>query len=397
MDEVERVLGSLGFERDEASGGAPDEELAMRVPYWRSDVAIEDDLVEEVARIVGYDNIPTTMLSTPIPHHEPNPLRTTRETLRDLVAAAGMQEVISYSLTDSATLDAVDAGDGGPEPIRIANPMSSEMRVLRTSLRGSILRTLASNLRVSRGEGLRLFEIGSVYLARDEAKERDLPEERQMAVGVLAGPRDAVSWLVERGDMDFFDAKGVVESVLDGLSVEVEYEPSSDSIMRQGRTARLTCGGTPVGVVGEVHPNVLASFDLGSELVALFEVDLRLLANLAAQADRRYESASRFPESHRDLALIVSADVSSDDARALIEANRLVTSATPFDVYSGEGVPAGKKSIAYRVVYQSKSSTLTSRQVDGAQRDIVRRLRRRLGAELRTRPDEKESGRSDAW
>jgi phenylalanyl-tRNA synthetase beta chain len=244
---------------------------------------------------------------------------------------------------------------------------------------------------------MRLFEIGRVYLQKEEAKERELPEEREMLVGVLSGPRFPVSWQAPEGDLGFFDAKGMLEEMFAVVGVSVAYEAGADSVLHPGRTARLTCGGTPVGVVGEVHPNVLASFDLGSELVALFEVDLRLLANLAAQADRRYESASRFPESHRDLALIVSADVSSDDVKALIEANRLVTSATPFDVYSGEGVPAGKKSIAYRVVYQSKSSTLTSRQVDGAQRDIVRRLRRRLGAELRTRPDEKESGRSDAW
>ena len=382
MDEVERVLGSLGFERDEAAGGSADEELAMRVPYWRSDVAIEDDLVEEVARIVGYDNIPTTMLSTPIPHHEPNPLRMTREALRDLLAAAGMQEVISYSLTDRATLDAVDAGDGGPEPIRVANPMSSEMQVLRTSLRGSVLRTLASNLRVSRGEGLRLFEIGSVYLAREEAKERELPEERQMVVGVLAGPRGDVSWLVEQGDMDFFDAKGVVESVSDGLSVEVEYEPSSDSIMRPGRTARLTCDGSPVGVVGEVDPRVLGRFDVDVG-VAMFEIDVEALCRAVGEEAGGFAGVSRFPESERDFALVVDESVPSARIQKIIRQHKLVVRAAPFDVYSGEGVAAGKKSIAYRVAFQSPSGTLTTAEVDRAQGDILRRLGREVGAELR--------------
>ena len=382
MDEVERVLGSLGLERDEASGGSPGEELAMRVPYWRSDVAIEDDLVEEVARIVGYDNIPTTMLSTPVPHHEPNPLRKSRETLRDLLAAAGMQEVISYSLTDGATLDAVHATDDGPAPVRIANPMSSEMQVLRTSLRGSALRTLAANLRVSRGDGLRLFEIGSVYLARDEAKERDLPDERQMAVGVLAGPRGDVSWLAERGDVDFFDAKGVLESVSDGLGVEIEYEPADDPVMRAGRTARLACAGKPVGVVGEVDPQVLGRFevDIG---VAMFEIDVEALHAAVGDETGGFAGVSRFPESERDIALVVDESVPSARIQKIIGQHKLVVRAAPFDVYSGEGVPAGKKSIAYRVAFQSPSGTLTAAEVDRAQGDILRRLGREVGAELR--------------
>ena len=382
MEEVERVLGSLGFERDEASGGAPDEELAMKVPYWRADVAIEDDLVEEVARIVGYDNIPTTMLSTPVPHHQPSPLRRTRETLRDLLAAAGMQEVISYSLTDSATLDAVRAADDGPEPVRIANPMSSEMQVLRTSLRGSALRTLAANLRVSRGDGLRLFEIGSVYLARDEAKERDLPEERQMAVGVLAGPRGDVSWLVEQGEMDFFDAKGVLESVSDGFGVEIEYAPSDDPIMRPGRTARLTCAGKPVGVVGEVDQGVLGRFDVDVG-VAMFEIDVEALYGAVGDETAGFSGVSRFPESERDFALVVDESVPSARIQKIIQQHKLVVRAAPFDVYSGEGVPAGRKSIAYRIAFQSPAGTLTTVEVDRAQGDILRRLGREVGAELR--------------
>ena len=397
MDRVAGVLASLGFQEVNRCATPGAEAVSVKAPYWRSDISIEDDLVEEIARIEGYDSLPVTMLSGPIPHAEPQPMAALKEQLRDTLAAGGMRETITYSATSLATLEKVDALDGGPEPIRLANPMSGDLEYLKTSLRGSILETLASNRRISQSGPMRLFEIGRVYLQKEEAKERELPEEREMLVGVLSGRRFPVSWQAPEGDLGFFDAKGMLEEMFAVVGVSVAYEAGADSVLHPGRTARMTCGGTPVGVVGEVHPKVLESFDLGSELVALFEVDLRLLANLATQADRRYESASRFPESHRDLALIVGADVSSDDVKALIEANRLVTSATPFDVYSGEGVPAGKKSIAYRVVYQSKSSTLTSQQVDGAQRDIVRRLRRRLGAELRTRPDEKESGRSGAW
>ena len=256
------------------------------------------------------------------------------------------------------------------------------MQVLRTSLRGSVLRTLASNLRVSRGEGLRLFEIGSVYLAREEAKERELPEERQMVVGVLAGPRGDVSWLVEQGDMDFFDAKGVVESVSDGLSVEVEYEPSSDSIMRPGRTARLTCDGSPIGVVGEVDPRVLGRFDVDVG-VAMFEIDVEALCGAVGEEAGGFAAVSRFPESERDFALLVDESVPSARIQKIIRQHKLVVRAAPFDVYSGEGVAAGKKSIAYRVAFQSPSGTLTTAEVDRGQGDILRRLGREVGAELR--------------
>ena len=339
--------------------------------------------MEEIARVVGYDALPVSMLSGPVPHTEPQPMPELKERLRDALAAGGMRETITYSATSLETLGKVDALEGGPDPLRLANPMSGELEYLKTSLRGGILETLASNRRISQAGPMRLFEIGRVYLQKEEARERELPEEREMLVGVLAGPRFPVSWQAPSGGLGFFDAKGMLEEMFEAVGVAVDYEAAEDSVLHPGRTARLTCGGTQVGVVGEVHPGVLESFDLGAEPVAMFEVDLKLLAAQAAQVRRRYESASRFPESQRDLALIVDAGVSSDDVRRVIEANRLVTAATPFDVYSGEGIPSGKKSIAYRVVYQSKTGTLTSRQVDGAQRDIVRRLRRRVGAELR--------------
>jgi phenylalanyl-tRNA synthetase beta chain len=388
MAEVERVLTSLGFERSEPEGiadrlGGVDATIWMRVPYWRSDIAIEDDLVEEVARIVGYESIPTTMLSAPVPHHEPQPLRSLKERLRDLLAASGMQETISYSLTSLDTLEKVEALDSGPQPLKIANPMTSGLEYLRTGLRGNVLETLSANRRVSQGEGMRLFETGRVFLPKEEAKERELPDEKEMLVGVLSGPRFSASRLAPQGDMDFFDAKGVLESVLAQIAVPTQYEPSSDPILHPGKTASLVCGGTPVGVVGEVHPNTMRRFDLEGSAVALFEIDLELLARAVPESGRRYESTGRFPEAQRDLALIVDADTSSSRIQAIIERHKLVVRSTPFDVYSGEGIPAGKKSIAYAVVFQSPEATLTAAQVDRAQEDILRQLQRELGAELR--------------
>ena len=378
-DEVERVLKSLGFERAEKTADG----LLMKTPYWRTDIAIEDDLIEEVARIVGYDNIPTTTLSTPIPHHEPHPAREVRERVREALAASGMQEVISYSLTSRRALDNAGALSDGGEPIRIANPMSSEVEFLRTSLRGSLLETLSSNLSISRSEGFRLFEIGNVYLPKEEAKERELPEEKEMLVGVISGPRFQTSWLAPPGGMNFFDAKGLLDAALRQVEVKVEFEPSEDPILHPGKTARLAFAGEAIGVIGEVHPEVLDRFDLEGSTTAMFEIDLDALYRAALNIAGGYLPPSRFPESERDLALIVDADVPAARVQSIIDRNELVRSSSPFDVYIGEGIPAGKKSIAFRAVFQSPTATLTAEQVDVAQAEILRQLRSEVGAELR--------------
>ena len=248
MAEVERILVSLGFRCSSPSTG--EETLIAEVPYWRSDISIEDDLVEEVARIGGYDAIPTTTLSTPIPHHQPDDLITVRERARDLLAAAGMRETISYNLTSLGALDV------SPRPIRIANPMSAEQEYLRTSLRSAVLGTLSSNRRTAAGAGIRIFEIGRVFLPREGAVGPELPDEREMLVGVLSGRRFPPSWRAPSVDMDFFDAKGVLERLFGGLGVPAEYVRAEDPVLHPGKTARISSGGETIGVVGELHPRV---------------------------------------------------------------------------------------------------------------------------------------------
>ena len=150
-----------------------------------------------------------------------------------------MQETISYSATSIEALEMVEVRTDGPDaPLSLSNPMSAELTHMRTSLRASVLQTLAFNRRMSRGEGLRLFEIGSVYLPREEAKERDLPDEKEMMVGVFSGPRSGASWLVPEGDMDFFDAKGVLEAVFAQIGLSEEYKADNDPILLPGKTAQ---------------------------------------------------------------------------------------------------------------------------------------------------------------
>ena len=401
MSQVRRVLESLGFEEASPPGGlidlvetieaAPSPErsdtLWLKVPYWRSDIAIEDDLVEEVARIIGYDSLPATMLSAAIPHWQPQPMTELKDTIRDLMAAAGMQETISYSPTTLENLRRVDALDDSNPPLRIANPLSSEWEYMRTSLRSNILNTLSYNRRIAQGEGVRIFEVGRVYIPKPEARERDLPDERETLIGVVSGPRFGESWITSANPvsepMGFFDAKGALEYAFGKLGVDVEYAPATDSIMRPGRTARITSGGVELGVVGEVRSATLESFDLEAYPAAMFEISLDALLSVYGELRRTHRSSSRFPQAYRDLAVVVDADTPASSIARVIERHALVVSGVPFDIYTGEGVPEGHKSVAFRVAFQSDRGTLTSEQVDHFQRDIVRQLRRELGAELR--------------
>jgi phenylalanyl-tRNA synthetase beta chain len=184
--------------------------------------------------------------------------------------------------------------------------------------------------------------------------------------------------------MDFFDAQGVLQSVFAQVGANETYEPSTDPAMHPGKTASLMCSGVEIGIVGEVHPQVLEKFDLEGHPVAMFEIDLESLFTAVGRTRGGYAAASKFPESERDLALLVDADVQSSRIQQIIRRHKLVTASTPFDVYSGEGVPDGKRSIAYRITFQSDRSTLTTELVDKAQGDILRQLERQLGAELRT-------------
>ena len=374
VSHVQGILTALGFGVTSASDGA----MQVEVPYWRSDIAQEDDLVEEVARITGYDELPTTMLSTPVPHRSPQPERDTRERVRDLMVECGMQETISYSLTSAALLERTQPADA-PRPLRVANPMSGEFEFLRTTLRSGILTTLAANRQQAR-DGIRLFEMGRVYLPR----EADLPLERETLVGVLAGPRSPESWLGGDERMDFFDAKGVVEMLMGRLRLPCTFQSIEDATFLPGSCAAVLAGADVVGVIGEVHPRTLEHFEIASEAVALFELDVDALARAVSTEPVRYRAIARYPGALRDLAVVLDANVPAAQVQAIIERDALVSHATLFDVYEGADVAAGKRSLAYRVLFQAPDRTLVGDEVSQAMTTIVAALEREVGATLRS-------------
>jgi phenylalanyl-tRNA synthetase beta chain len=373
---VRSVLTSLGF----GCRWQPPDTYQVRVPYWRTDVRIPDDVVEEVGRIIGYDEIPVGLVRGAIPPAPPQALRELREQVRDALAAAGMQEVITYSLTTLEAIQRVAPPEtlAASPPLHVANPMSSEYEWLRPTLRASLLRTLAANQRQREGT-LALYEVARVYLSQGQ----ELPREPEHAAGVVGGRRLDRWGHVTEEELDFFDAKGYLEYLFARLGVVPAFEEGEEYALVPGRTARIMLGERAVGVLGQVDPRVAAGFDINGN-VFLFELVLdEVLAVLSGRQAHRYEPVPRFPPVVQDLAVVVDEAVTAAQVQSLIQAAALVRRAQLFDVYTGEPVPAGKKSLAFSVTYQSPDHTLTDEEVARAHRGIVERLKRQLGATLR--------------
>lgn len=370
------TLTSLGFECQKT--GLP-RQVSVKVPYWRSDIYCSADLVEEVARIVGYDKIPITMLSASVPIRESMPELAVREKLRSIMVSCGFQEVLTYSLTSLDMLRKVlpDSQAIGPSPLKVANPITREQEYLRTTLRANLLATLSRNQKYET-EGVRLFEIGKVFLPR----EKDLPEEREKLCAVLNGERSELSWRRQEGIMDFFDAKGVAERLLSWVGGEIKFVPTDDNSFHPGKRADLIVDKVGVGVIGELHPKVSEAFEL-SGITYLIEIDLKELLPFATCL-KKYSPLPRFPGTIRDIALVVGEDVPYQKVKNIIQSFPLVGQVMLFDVYRREQIPLGKKSFAFRIIYQAPTQTLTEEQVTKVQEQILDTLYRELGATLRS-------------
>jgi len=379
VDEITAVLKTLGFECKKGASGL---RVLVSAPYWRNDIRCPADLVEEVARVVGYEKIPMTRLRSSLPAQKPRLSVEARQselkdTLRNILTGLGFQEILTYSLVSLEKLQKVWLQHEPEIPqLKVANPMTKEQEYLRTSLRAGLLTALAHNQKFEQ-PGIRLFEIGKVFLSQG----KDLPQEREMLCAVLSGARAELSWQTDDRSLDFFDAKGVVEGLLNQLELKASFGHSDDEGLYPGRGAAVMVEDDRVGVVGDVHPKVAQAFEL-SDALSLVEIDLeKLLAEIATT--RRYQSIPRFPSVSRDMALVVDERVTYRSVQDVVQGFPLVTKVTLFDLYRGEQIAEGKKSFATRIVYQSASRTLTDEEVDQTQKQMLAKLGDELGATLR--------------
>jgi len=374
LDQIVEVLTALGFDCNIASAS----EVRVTAPYWRSDIHQAVDLIEEVARIIGYDNIPATMLAQPVPRQSPAPILSLKQKVRYSLIGCGFQEVITYSLTSLELLNKLlsEPHPLEPMPLRVANPMTVEQEYLRPNLRANLLAVLSANRRYE-DSGIRLFELGKIYIPR----QNDLPNEPEMLCGILSGFRSDKSWHGGDDLLDFYDAKGVVEGLLAQLDVEANFEGSEDESLHPVKQAAIVIAGNRLGVVGELHPKVLQAFEV-PEAAYLFEINLTALLPFTL-GHKMFQPISRFPTIVRDIAVVVDAGVAHQRVENIVKSFPLVERITIFDVYSGEQLPSGKKSLAYSVTFQSPTHTLTDEEVDQVQQQILDRLSSELGATLR--------------
>jgi phenylalanyl-tRNA synthetase beta chain len=377
VDQIVKAFQALGIEC-KADGN----KVNAIDPYWRSDIKIEEDLIEEVARIYGYDKIPTTLMDEEIPKPNPNTEIRLKKNIRRSLTGFGFQEVMTYTLTSLQELSNIAAEPYPPEPspIHIANPMTADQEYLRSSLRSNLLGTLAANRRHEEG-GIKLFEIGKIFLL----KANDLPEEPESLCGLMNGSRVESSWLGGDGTFDFYDVKGAAEGLCQQLGIEVSFENSSDEGLHPTRQAAIFTkrDGKKVklGVLGEVHPKVAGAFEIEGT-VCLFEISVKALLFCIAE-EQRYKPIPRFPSIVRDIALVVDADITNQQILDVIKGFKLISEVILFDVYAGKQVAEGKKSIAYRLVYQSLDQTLTDETVNKVQEQVLGKLVKELGATLR--------------
>ncbi|MDQ2951964.1 MAG: hypothetical protein M3R54_06840, partial [Chloroflexota bacterium] len=344
-----------------------------------------EDIVEEVARIVGYDRIPTHMPSGPLPVHERHPLERLRERVRDVLVGFGLQDTISYAAIDPAWLRRL-AADGSciaPEPLRITNPTTVAQSVMRPTLRASLFDTAARNLR--HRAGVCVFEIAPVYLPRP----RDLPEERWTIAILVAGAsdpiRDGETWISKERAFDLVDLRGIVAGLRQSLALKAAqpFERGAPGL-HPGRSGHVDAGGRAVTTLGQVDPRVAEMWELPAETF-IAELDLaQLLAESRAQPSA--VQPPRYPAAIRDLAIVVEdARSYADIEQAVVEsAKGVVESVALRDVYRGPQAGEGKKSFAVRIVLRSPSGTLSEEDVDKAMRRIQGRLERGMGAVLRS-------------
>lgn len=369
-DQIEKLLLGLGVGCERQG-----EEFRVTPPSHRFDMEIEEDLIEEIARLHGYDNIPAPppkagLAMLPLPERRRGAMA-----VRHLLAERGYFEVVTFSFVE-ADWEADFAGNG--EPIRLANPIASQMGVMRSTLIGGLVGVLAAN-RKRQAERVRVFEIGRIFRRDGSGQPVAGFDQPQRIAGLWAGSALPEQWAAPARAVDFYDLKGDLEALLEPR--KPSFEKLVHPALHPGRSAKVVFDGREVGLIGELHPRWVQKYELGSAPV-VFELDLAAWLDTTMPA---YRELSRFPAVTRDLALTVARE---QDLAPLLDGLRaaapaIVQELRLFDLYQGKGLPDGQKSVAFRIVMQHTERTLADAEVDAAVAQLLVFAGDKFGAALR--------------
>ncbi|MFO8084469.1 MAG: phenylalanine--tRNA ligase subunit beta [Desulfobacterales bacterium] len=378
--QIRKLLESIGFGIESMNS----QKLQTVVPSFRVDVERPQDLMEEVARLYGYDRIPTTFPLIPAQRREPSVGWLFRGRVKDLMRGLGFNEVVNYSFVDDKSCDLLrlDEQDERRKLLKIINPLSEDMAVMRTSLVPGLLRTMHLNL-AQQAKNLRIFEIGNIFISRGQD---ELPDEKEFLAALWTGSRHDHCVHIKDAECDFYDVKGAVEALLRSLEIQgavfTEMPPSECPYTQKGQSAKIIIQGKNVGLVGQLHPQVLAAFDL-KQKAFIFELNQSILSYLTPQT-KKFQPIPKFPPTSRDITIIVEKQIES---RQVVEMageidNALVESVFLYDVYEGAPIPKGHKSITLRIVYRSAEKTLEDADVTPVTEKIAKYLLDKLHATL---------------
>jgi len=376
-DDIIKKFTRLGIDVRPVPGD--DDRLLCSPPSFRTDITTVIDLVEEAARLIGYDVIPAKMPFVPLDSARSTPDVALKKKIKTLLVSAGLTEVVNYSFVSEDFFSLYGGTRGG---LAILNPLSSDHSVMRASLLPGLIKNLKLNLDRDM-KTVRLFELAPVFHSGVSA-----PLERFKAAGLLYGPREPVSWNRNTESLDFYDIKGLVEDLLDGLDLKsvptvTEFDGLDKGFFHPGRSASLSIDGVHLAVMGELHPELRHSFDISGE-VYVFELDMETLAASIKQG-KNFRVLPKFPASERDVAVLVDKDLSySEIISAINKINtKLIEKVDLFDVYCGNELPVGTKSLAFRIRYRSSLKTLTHGEVEKVHESIVKELTQTFKATIR--------------
>ena len=366
-EDMKEYLNRLDIKTD-----IENEDLVIAVPTFRSDINIKEDVAEEIARIYGYNKVPSTIPSTQTERTGKSHKQILSSKLVDTLIASGLNQAITYSFVSPKVFDKVLIKSDSilRKVVAIKNPLGEDYSIMRTTTIPSIMEALSRNY-ARNNEIVRLFEIGKIYLPKEDPKE--LPEERNILT------------IAMYGEADYYDIKGIVENVLVSLGIEnakFQRETNNDSY-HPGKTASIVIKKEQAGIVGEIHPQVAENYEVEKSCY-IAEINLDVLFKYA-KLDKKYIPLPKFPAVTRDLAVIIDENVLVQDIEDIIknQGGAILESAKLFDVYRGKQIPEGKKSIAYSFVYRGNNKTLTDNEVNKVHDKILKALENKLGAELR--------------
>lgn len=378
-DKMTAILTSLGFGVQSQGGG-----YQVSVPSWRNDVSCMEDLSEEVARIYGFENIPSSLPHGRVMQGRQSDVQNFTDKIKSVLAGLGMNEELSFSFTHPSMFDKLQIPADSPlrQAVPIMNPLTDEYPLVRTTLLSSIFENTVRNFS-RKNEDIRLFEVAPVFYPK-ALPIAEQPREVLKLAGLIMGRRNALGWNQGKEEVDFYDMKGIVEELLAQLSIaNYTVEAGEHHAMHPGKTALFKKGREVIAAVGEVHPAVAAAFGIPKKMF-IFEMDVKTLMKYTAKGFH-CDLLPKYPAISRDLAMLVDTDIAAGEIEQTIVKNggKFLREVTLFDVYTGKQIAEGKKSLAFAIKFQSGDRTLTDEEADASFRNILSAVESKFHAELR--------------